>query len=296
MYGFEPTMQKQLMEFAVNDGEEDEDDGADLQNLFSFDPDQVAEALKRGATLDELVQSIEDAMAQRLEQRLADFRGEPTGLGTPPRMGDLTGLMTPPDSTPKPLNQADLSARLAKCRRSSVVMAAVNEASTRHRHSLVQVVAAGLTGAPSDPAKLRQSLVMANRLHRLSLVRAAEVLEAAGVEDRHASVELQQQLELVQQAVKAAQRRHRLSVVRAVAEVTGVNSSTQSPASASPALPRVRQAIVAAYARTHAATMSARERALMNTRVGIAGKPSHFVHCGPLRTPNPPNRAVRRIR
>lgn len=313
MYSFD-NMKKLLVDFADQDDEQ-EDDSGDLEgqyafDQYSFDVGQVARALQHGASLEELVSVIETGMAENLGARLALAEtGEAADFGAQPVMGDVTGLMTPPTSEPKPVCPAELAARLTRCRRSSVadcprLMAAVNQASARHRRSMAEAVTEDLSESPADPARVRQSVAAARRQHRLSLIKAAEVLEVVEKMPETQQMpeeQVESQLNLLQRAVEVARRRHRLSIMKAVEEVTGVDGPSLVPESAASkctALPVVRQAVVAAYAKKHNKELSNKNAlALMHTRVGgIAGKPAHYVHCGPLRTQHPPNRAVRRLR
>lgn len=330
MYEKMQTFRHTLFEFADQE-DDDKEDICDIFDQYCFDLDRVALALKEGASLEELVQVFEEGFAESLEQRLpaaleaqrtaslarqcsTHITGEMNG----PAMGeDVTGLMTPPEGSEKArLNAADLVSCLrqsmARFRRSSVadcptLMAAVNDASTRHRRSLAQA-AIDLQRMPADPSRLRQSLVAANKHHRLSLIKAAEVLEAAGVgvgsssfpSDAAAATEVESQLQMVQRAMETARRRHRLSVVKAVEDLKGTSEPSVLPANLEKkcaAFPRVQQAVVAAYAKQNAAKLTGSKKALMNTQIGgVTGKPAHFVHCGPVwapSTPNPPCRAVR---
>jgi len=342
--------------------ESDDDSEADdqeLEELFGFDPETVAEALRRGASLLELSDVIEEAMAGILETRLAASTAtlvakqcrassphEATASGecAPRVTGDLEGLMTPTrsegcdgDQTP-PVASAPtvpgleflgmcVQERLAsvsgsKRRRSSLashpqLADAVSAQSARHRRSLFAAVTAG--GAvegmltPAALSNVRRSLAGAHRLRRQSLLKAAEVLEVAGVGVEAGSTGtsvvgaaaaasspqaiVSQQLRLVQRAVERARQRHRQSIARAVGLAA---QRAEADAGAGRALPcqgvaeeRVQRAIAAAYARHRArgrrAGAAPALAALMHARV-LKGPRPHFVHCGPGEWQEPPRR------
>ncbi|CAL1161217.1 unnamed protein product, partial [Cladocopium goreaui] len=152
----------------IDDDDEEEDGCTDgIEEVFSFDLEKVAEALRRGADQDELSHIIEEAMIQDLPQRIAtgsgEARHEETSSTVTPRTGDLSALMTPPCEAPEEgpvspqfgggaVSSTDLAARLQKIgggacssrrRRSSIaqhpqLMEAVSTAQSRHRQSLAK--------------------------------------------------------------------------------------------------------------------------------------------------------------
>eukprot|EP00913_Durusdinium_trenchii_P032977 g30872.t1 len=293
IYGFDAEEMARLgrhnvLNFVFIDDDEEEDGCTDgIEEVFSFDMDKVAEALRRGANQEELSAVIEEAMVKDLPQRIAaarsGSRGEreavPTSPTLTPRTGDLSALMTPPRSdvleglkrvpigqlrcaSPhRGVSSTDLAARLQKIRgqngstrrRSSIaqhpqLIEAVNVAKAQHRKSLAKVVETELRQAAASPglstqpslssapqegtnpacyvgktlnaleeirpalaAQVRRSLARAQRRRRASLIRAAEVLEAAGVGvgRQHAPNEVLEHLDVVQRAVETAARRHR---------------------------------------------------------------------------------------
>jgi len=190
-----------------------DDDGLDLEQLFSFDIDRVSEAVRRGADMEELSKIIEDLMGDQLESRLA---AESAGLAvivpgeTAPSMGDnLSGRMTPvlaecdggdancetpcapsPDELSEHIGQAFAGRPKESRRRSSFMQhsrlsEAVHDVAERRRISLVLACEAAES---SQKYHRRLSLEVVRRValkdsrrHRASLHRAAEVLEAAGI-------------------------------------------------------------------------------------------------------------------
>lgn len=92
---------------ADSDAESDGSQG--LENMFSFScMEKVAEALRRGADVQELSLLVEEAMADALEIRLATVSeaedcenddSDSSGTITPSMSLDVTGLMTPPQCT-----------------------------------------------------------------------------------------------------------------------------------------------------------------------------------------------------
>jgi len=256
--------------------DDDEEDGCTdgIEEVFSFDLEKVAEALRRGADQDELSQIIEEAMIQDLPQRIAESEvievhetsstvtpctGDLSALMTPPRR--IEDLMTPPEGTVSPhfgrgaVSSTILAERLqniqgegcAGCasrrRRSSIaqhpqLLEAVSTAQSRHRRSLAKVLeaelreasrrslAASLSVSPEEglprpsAAQVRRSVAGVQRRRRSSLIRAAEVLEAAGVGvGQDAQREVDRHLDVVQRAVEMAARRHRQSILVAVAQI-----------------------------------------------------------------------------
>jgi len=157
------------------------------------------------------------------------------------------------------VSSTDLAARLQKIgggscssrrRRSSIaqhpqLLEAVSTAQSRHRQSLAKVVETELREARrrslatplrqrecfSSPeesvhcpslAQVRRSVAGAQRRRRSSLIRAAEVLEVAGVGigQQQAQIEVEEHLDLVQRAVEIATRRHRQSILEAMARIS----------------------------------------------------------------------------
>jgi len=185
---------------------------------------------------------------------------ELSGRMTPPWDDELAGRMTPPDGgqslTVSPAFVSSLSMRLrqslssvqTKRRRSSVaqhpeLVHAVRSAHARHRQSMAAEVALahGRQGLPHSADRMQQAVASACRVHRKSVLQAAEVLEVAGIgvnekssevisleENAAQMAEVDEQLHLVQEAVNAARRRHRTSIAEAMNKVASVVQGSPS--------------------------------------------------------------------
>lgn len=301
-----PSSSDGRMDREDSDCEELADVGADLEAMFGFELGvdsedgfnlkEVAEALNGGASRRELEDIIEAGLAERLEYRLCSPAGTPvpSGSATP----DVEARMTPPGGLMTPATEGvgvqdgfveEVAERL-RPRRSSiahpVIVEAVEAANSKRRLSLTRWVS-----QEPDSARARVSASKTAQRHRQSIIKAAEVLEAAGVSDCEAEasrgISVEQKLHFVQRAVEVAQRRHRQSVVRAVRAVTQV----QEPESAVTDRFKIERMVAAAYAKQQSkGHMLGAPRALLHTQCQIPGKPTYFVHCGPTRPSKNPSR------
>jgi hypothetical protein len=310
--------------------------------MFSFDLEKIAEALKRGVGQEELQNIIEAEMASSLENMMAESSQVSLSDPSPLMAGDLSGRMTPPlgessqhDATAAALagrmtppttsgneqgtpSAAELANRLgavsAKHRRSSMlqnrrISMALQCACAEHEDSLAKAMVKEL-GATTECDRqevaqvMRQCVMNSRRQHRQSLMKAVDVLEAAGLgeefdqespNDEHSSSQVKSQLQFVQQAVDVARRRHRQSIVQAVHNRTGQHAGKLHGVSDSPmsglSRERVQQIIDAAYAREQSEARGSRRKgpvqqgtllALMSTRTSQKGL---AVHCGPPQRP-----------
>eukprot|EP00929_Paragymnodinium_shiwhaense_P011505 TRINITY_DN1172_c0_g1_i1.p1 TRINITY_DN1172_c0_g1~~TRINITY_DN1172_c0_g1_i1.p1 ORF type:complete len:582 (-),score=164.15 TRINITY_DN1172_c0_g1_i1:168-1913(-) len=194
----------------------DPEDPAGIEKLFSFDMQRAAEALRNGASVEELAHIFEEGLEQTLGTRLGQLLEAASsketesveGLMTPPvrsgaatptkvsgspaaEMGDVSGLMTPTAEEAKtPLTAERLQAHLQSTlsasppqKRQSIAMghatlaSAVRRASTHFRRSLC----AAASMSPEKDNKVRQSIAQRSRRMSATYWKAAEVLVAAGI-------------------------------------------------------------------------------------------------------------------
>lgn len=307
----------------LDDGH-DEDVAAigSYEDAFDFDMRQVADAVKKGVPTKEVSALIQAEMFQSLQERLQ--RGTTTEQDTTARPGmteDLSGMMTPPPAADAGASSVDsdkLKEKLGalekqtptRYRRSSIaqhpqLLEAVGAAASRHRQSLTHALQSELAGKSVSPAlagRVRQSLVGMQRQRRASLIKAAEVLEEAGVGTEGSNdspEEVEAKLQQMQKAVEGAWKRHRASVATAL-EAASRSLGDGDLEVADPGKPmpsqaltqeRVNQVVAAAYAKHRGKGKGPTHyRALMCTRLitTMPGKSAYTVHCGPA----PPARRV----
>lgn len=273
-------------------------------------------------------------MAGDLSGRMTppSMSGDLSGRMTPL---DLAGRMTPPHAAQPLVTEAEITnaltkhmagasagkrrrSSLAHCRRLSV---AVDDACKKHRESLVTAASQELSilGSEADVAQevpediwrvqrqkekeIQRCMEASHRQRRQSLLKAAEVLQEAGVgEDSKVDLseeEVTAQLQLVQKAVEGARKRHRQSIRLAVSnvakdrdQVETASGSSRTQVRSGPSRERLEQAIAAMLAKNEneASRKDAAPRkqnqtpafmALMRTRASVAGR---RVHCGPTPT------------
>jgi hypothetical protein len=332
----------------------DKDFDQSLEDVFSFDLDKVADAVRRGVDKEELQQIIEESMAASFEAAIAEhavqlpdldevsplMAGDLAGRMTPPSTAacDLAGRMTPPNGTAvqshQPQNFAnclvDALANPGMRRRSSIgtiatsrrLSVAMQAACTKHRQSLMKVAEleaqkiqeadhAGKDDGGKVTAEIRNCVLKADRRRRQSILKAAEVLEVAGLgkdsddEAPGASLtnsEVSVQLQVVQEAVELAQKRHRQSISFAIRNVEQLREETADVGNGElTARERIERSVAAAHNRcqnserkyskyTSENGVPRHLRALMNTRASVAGR---NVHCGGLVKPTKRNKKVR---
>lgn len=238
---------------ADSDGEEDED--ADLEDAYNFDPDICAQLLKRNSfTMEELTEKLQESMVQALERRLnaqtdaieccaaagphesmeerPDCQGDVAGRMTPPL--DHPGSMTPPVdvSTHTGPDEQTVAEKLEKAqhraRRSSVIKRdaiqdAMSKAVSRHRRSLLSKVSEKNedgSRAASPEGKIGVAMQNAQKRHRLSILKAAETLDVARLDDEDDAA-VSKKLQMVHKAMEEARTRHRRSIASAVQNITG---------------------------------------------------------------------------
>jgi len=132
------------------------------------------------------------------------------------------------------------------------IQSAIAKAEQRCRKSM----AIRMSQAPMSEAKVtRKSLAAAaNRRARMSICKAAEVLEVAGVEEQP-QADVDAQMRLIHKAMADARARHRKSIATAVQHLAGNPYSVNGPSSSAPSQEssavqqKIQQAIAAAAER-----------------------------------------------
>lgn len=208
-------------------------------------------------------ESMAQALEQRLSAEVCHSTDTECGANVPREyvkdrpdcQGDLAGRMTPPKANPgymtppveaiaahvgpdeqalgEKLEQAQQKAPSGRARRSSVIkqdaiQEAVSKAVSRQRRSLLSKVSETNEEGdlPTLEGKSRLALHSAQKRHRLSLLKAAETLDAASLDEDEAAAS--KKLQMVHKAMEEARRRHRQSIAVAVQNVTG--KSAEQPA------------------------------------------------------------------
>lgn len=250
IFRFAPAPRDALRHFAIDCGDSDfgdEANGEDLEDLFSFDLERVAEALKNGANSQQLEEIIEEAMADALQQRLAvdaatessvdvdaaetfpdDSLSTSSGRSTPPMTDTFSGRLT--------LSNNSFS-------------------KTPPREKLTGLIKATITGVPKSPrapfsprdtiywtpwkrAEVNVMESIAQKVVRLSQVAAVpsqgagalcverQAHESQGANKLALRKPLGASVELVEKAIVAARLRHRKSVLHALEQMTNMSRKT----------------------------------------------------------------------
>lgn len=247
--------QPAAMAMAMDDSSDEEADGdLDIDDAYSFDPEQVAKMVKAGKTSQaELVETIQEAMAAALERRLRRQEANPSiepGADNPYAAiysgatceDDLSGRMTPPLSPtgPQLAQKGHARSRRSSIARQDAISQAMKDAVARHRQSVAKRIC-------DEGELIREAMGKAQRRHRMSVSKAAEVIQAAEPEDEAQAMadndKVAQQLAAVQQAMELARKRHRRSIAEAVKHVSA-DVPTFSQASSS-VEDRIQQAVQA---------------------------------------------------
>eukprot|EP00913_Durusdinium_trenchii_P010296 g9657.t1 len=90
--------------FALDDsdddgsGLDDDDDEWELEDAYNFDPEKVAELLKKGGEINEeqLVETLQEGMAEAMLMRMNVFEDPEQEALRPDCQGEVDGRMTPP--------------------------------------------------------------------------------------------------------------------------------------------------------------------------------------------------------
>jgi len=264
----------QSMEAQMSCLSDDEgDQSSDLEDMFDFDPERLAQLVKNGASKEELAGHLQEEYAGALEERL-ETKAKPPELEdlAHEAMGDIDTLMTP-TATPtgaagKPSNKLKEEERRSERQRRSLAIQHRPSAAQRGE-AAVQVMEAfgrrSLARAEGASAEEREQLACAvaqaarrvSNRHRRSVTKAAEVLEevaeASNVPlEKWSEEQVDSQVELIQSAMDEAFKRHTQSITAAVQSVTsGTKEKTSSTESAS-VQDRISKAVAAAYERRNA--------------------------------------------
>lgn len=226
-----------------------EAEGQDLEDMYEFDNFdlvKVAAALNRGATAEELVNVIEQSMADELEASTAEADQLPEELGShecsPLMAGDLSGRMTPPSFEVgfSPLMAGDLAGRMTPpntiCKDPADAAAWAGrtpECSPVKLEGLADRLAAVVTASPARGR--RASAVQSRRLtvavkeactrHRQSLTQAAaqELMQAQQAAATVKDGNVNEVAAEIRHVVCSADRQRRRSIMKAaeVLEVAG---------------------------------------------------------------------------
>lgn len=197
--------------FSFNLEQSEDLDRLELEDVFSFDLDKVAEALRWGAGVEQLQEIIEQSMAANFASPASPSETPGIFEPSPLMAGDLSGRMTPGRETPEINDTEELAASsdcLNKClaqlptpmkttrhRRASVLhnplSAAVDEACARSRRSVALVAAqeyrtqiqtqADNDSVDSMAGAIQENAKKSHKRRRQSILQAAEVIELASV-------------------------------------------------------------------------------------------------------------------
>lgn len=261
-----------------------------MEELTEKFQESMAQALERRLNVQTCLSSNTESGAdgpyESVEDR-PDCQGDVDGRMTPPKAHP--GCMTPPVETmathagpdeqavAEKLEHAQQRAPFGRARRSSVIkqdaiQEAVSKAVSRHRRSLLcKVSEKNEEGELASPeGKSHVALKSAQKRHRLSILKAAETLDAASLDEDEAAVG--KKLQMVHKAMEEARRRHRQSIAEAVQNVTGKPAEQSSKsvsgmsAEATPFHPeqcirdRIQTAIASAHRRQQQPEQCIRDR------------------------------------
>jgi len=214
----------------------------DLDDMFDFDPDKMAELMNGGATVDELADHLQDLWAENLEKRLLEqpdpIEGDAQEDGDRPTMMSLDTLMTPtltPNMTPltTPKNAGSPRKLMTLLEDRVADEAAADEVEERRQSQAAD------RRRKSEACRRRSSLARRESLGlekvaaagRKSLVRIQE-LATSGLTDGLADEDLDEVKGAIGKAVAKAGERHRRSIAKtaeileAVADAAGEDLDT----------------------------------------------------------------------
>jgi len=205
-------------------------DGLELSDLYSFDAELVATALRNGASFSDLRDTVQEALTDAFERRLQEEMLAPEqesvgddAAGAPERAcldEDLSGRMTPGRATPPEGTVVD-AATDPELLLNAVRAAAAARGSASRRGSYMRASRSSIAGS-------RKSIAGASR--RVSLSRATEVV---GLVQASSADVAAGGVELVQNAIEEARQRHRNSISNVMKQL-GVQSSDGMAQTATP--------------------------------------------------------------
>eukprot|EP00931_Biecheleriopsis_adriatica_P062165 TRINITY_DN37438_c0_g1_i1.p1 TRINITY_DN37438_c0_g1~~TRINITY_DN37438_c0_g1_i1.p1 ORF type:complete len:535 (+),score=163.81 TRINITY_DN37438_c0_g1_i1:75-1607(+) len=272
----------------LSDAEDLSEDDADLEDMFDFDPEKLAELMNKGASSAELADHLEVEYAAALERRLMPKEAleDSEALGPQLDMGDLQSLMTPEQVTPvvTPTNasgrrdedtavaaeetlQESCHRSQERARRSLAVQHRASAAQRRDsaaqaveafgRKSLASMQCLDLQEQQAVVGAVQAAARRSSNRHRRSVTKAVEVLEEVAVAssrplEKWPEEQVEAKVEVVQEAMAEAYKRHRRSITEAVQNVVSSGSAAAvADASAKDSLveDRIQQAVAAAYQR-----------------------------------------------
>jgi len=246
------------MSMDSDDDEEDCDDDAELDDIYSFDVDRVAMLLEQGADLEQITEVISQDLVESLEARVNESVAETVAdshrksiVGT-----DLAGRMTPPSDEEKepadkedeeipegpkvtvveaPASMSRASMRTSAARRSSMATRPRKSSILTRPKEMLQAADVGLNSSIQDiveAAKARRRLSALSKNKEASAkipeqVKEAEKLLKESEEKVKAgkATTKEDQVLMVQKAMAEARRRHRQSIAKAVNNISGAPST-----------------------------------------------------------------------
>jgi len=267
------TMASENMEAQMSLSDDEGDHSSDLEDMFDFDPERLAQLVKQGASKEELAGHLQEEYAGALEERL-ETKAKPPELEdlAHEAMGDIDTLMTPTVSPTgaagKPSDKLEEEERRSERQRRSLAIqhrpsaaqrgeAAVQVMEAFGRRSLARAEGAGPEEREQLACAVAQAARRVSNRHRRSVTKAAEVLEEVAEASnvplaKWSEEEVDSQVELIQSAMDEAFKRHTQSITAAVQSVpSGTKEKTSSTESAS-VQDRISKAVAAAYERRNA--------------------------------------------
>lgn len=241
-------------------------DDVDLEDMFAFEPETLADLVRKGRSMPRLIAHLQASYADALEHRLCG-RAAPTievhesGTSTPrPVLGNVSQHMTPEEVTPvaSPRSNGEAvghnlttfaghalveAVRLAQRRSRRSAALRIRPSALKREHAAVKAAELygrkSLANAQSISSEeidllhgaLESVVKTVSRRHRRSLDKAVEVLEcvADGTDeplDEWAEEKVDATVDLIQGAMDEAIKRHRRSIAEAVYENEGAPATT----------------------------------------------------------------------